>query len=44
MKELPYPDSYTNTVGGGAMSAAAPHFDPMLLTVHFSLGDATLSE
>ena len=32
MEDLPYSESDTITVGGDAMSAAAPDFDPMLLS------------
>ncbi|MCY4480986.1 MAG: hydantoinase B/oxoprolinase family protein, partial [Rhodospirillales bacterium] len=44
MEDLPYAASDTITVGGGAMSAAAPDFDPMLLSVLSSRFGAILRE
>ena len=44
MEDLPYSESDTITVGGGAMSAAAPDFDPMLLSVLSSRFGAILRE
>ena len=44
MEDLPYSESDTITVGGDAMSAAAPDFDPMLLSVLSSRFGAILRE
>ena len=44
MEDLPYSESDTITVGGDTMSAAAPDFDPMLLSVLSSRFGAILRE